>query len=263
MKNNLGFLYYKLSRFKKAREHIDHARRLAMSVRDRVLVAQFDESKAQVLIAERKFREAEVAARGAVRVLEKSGQQHLLADALITQGIASARLKRKEPAQFTFQRAIEVARVVDALDRAGLAALTLVEEIDDLAPDLLDQACDRASEWLANSESPELLLRVIAASKKARVRKRGELIADNTTEGLTDTTRDLHKEVREYEGLLVRDALVKADGRLTRAASLLTLSYQGLAYIIETRHRDLLKDRTPVRRRSQKKNIPSERVSQH
>ena len=253
VKNNLGFLYYKLSRFKKAREHIDHARRLAMSVRDRVLVAQFDESKAQVLIAERKFREAEVAARGAVRVLEKSGQQHLLADALITQGIAFARLKRREPAQFTFQRAIEVAREVDALDRAGLAALTLVEEIDDLAPDLLDQACDRASEWLAKSESPELLLRVIAASKKARASIRGESIVENAAEALTDTTRDLHKEVAEYEGLLVREALIKADGRLTRAASLLTLSYQGLAYIIETRHRDLLKNRTPVRRRSSSK----------
>lgn len=263
VKNNLGFLYYKLSRFKKAREHIDHARRLAMSVRDRVLVAQFDESKAQVLIAERKFREAEVVARGAVRVLEKSGQQGLLADALITQGIALARLKRKEPAQFIFQKAIEVAREVDALDRAGLAALTLVEEIDELAPNLLDQACDRASEWLANSESPELLLRVIAASKKTRASIRGESKAAKAAETLTDTTRDLHKEVREYEGLLVREALVKADGRLTRAASLLTLSYQGLAYIIETRHRDLLKDRTPVRRRSQKKNIPSERVSQH
>jgi tetratricopeptide (TPR) repeat protein len=251
VKNNLGFLFYKLSRFKKAHEHIDHARRLAMSLKDRVLVAQFDESKAQVLIAENRIREAEVVARGAVRTLEKSGQQGLLTDALITQGIALARLKRKEQAQFTFQKAIEIALEVDALDRAGLAALTLVEEIDELPPELLDQACDRASEWLAKSENPELLLRVIAASKKVRVSKRGDLIvADDASDVLIDPTRDLHKEVLEYEGLLIKQALVKTNGRLTRAASLLTLSYQGLAYIIESRHRNLLKDRTPVRRRS-------------
>jgi tetratricopeptide (TPR) repeat protein len=251
VKNNLGFLFYKLSRFKKAREHIDHARRLAISLKDRVLVAQFDESKAQVLIAENRVREAEVVAGGAVRVLEKSGQQGLLADALITQAIALARLNRKEQAQFTFQKAIEVALEVDALDRAGLAALTLVEEIDELPPELLDQACDRAGEWLAKSENPELLLRVIATSKKARVSIRGESIAtDDASNALIDPTRDLHKEVLEYEALLIRQALVKTNGRLTRAASLLTLSYQGLAYIIESRHRNLLKDRTPVRRRS-------------
>ena len=45
----------------------------------------------------------------------KSGQQCLLADALITQGIALARLGRTEVAQFAFQRAIEVAQPVDAL----------------------------------------------------------------------------------------------------------------------------------------------------
>jgi tetratricopeptide (TPR) repeat protein len=253
VKNNLGFLFFKLSRFKKAHEHIENARRLAMSVKDRVLAAQFDESKAQVLIAEGRVREAEVVARGAVGVLEKSGQQGLLADALITQGIALARLKRREQAQFAFQKAIEVALEVDALDRAGLAALTLVEEIDELAPELLDQACDRASEWLAKSESPELLLRVIAASKKARAGIRGDLIvADEVGAPLIDPTRDLHKEVAEYEGLLIKQALVKTNGRLTRAASLLTLSYQGLAYIIGSRHRDLLKERTPIRRRAKK-----------
>jgi hypothetical protein len=49
--------------------------------------------------------------------------------------------------------------------------------------------------------------------------------------------------------------LDQVDGRVTHAASLLEMRYQSLAYIIERRHPDLLKKRTPIRRRQrQKKN---------
>jgi hypothetical protein len=41
-------------------------------------------------------------------------------------------------------------------------------------------------------------------------------------------------------------------GSVTRAAALLGMSYQGLAYVIESRHKDLLKERSPIRRRSRR-----------
>jgi hypothetical protein len=42
-------------------------------------------------------------------------------------------------------------------------------------------------------------------------------------------------------------------GRVTHAASLLEMRYQSLAYIIENRHPDLLRKRTPIRRRPGRK----------
>ena len=252
VKNNLGFLFYKLSRFKKAHEYLDQARRLTASLKDKVGIAQIDDTRAQVLIAEKRFKEAEAVAKSAVRVLEKSGHQCLLTDALITHGIALARLKQTERAQFTFQKAIEVAHQVGALNKAGLAALTLIEELDELAPDTLYAAYDRASEWLAKSQSQDLLLRLNEAARRVFSTLRGELKAEAATEAILNKPCNLPGEVLKFEASLIRQALAQANASVTRAASLLGMSYQGLAYVIGSRHKDLLKERSPIRRRSRK-----------
>lgn len=251
VKNNLGFLLYKLSRFKDAHKYLDEARRLAVSIKNKVQIAEIDESRAQVLIAQRKFKEAEAVARGAVSVLEKSGQQCLLADALVTHGISLARLKHREQAQFTFQKALEVAHQVGALHKAGLAALTMIEELDQLSPDILRAAYDQASEWLEKPQSQEVTMRLNAAARVVADSQEKSTV-EPPIEILLNTSCDLQEEVLKYEGALIRHALAKVDGRLTRAAKLLRTSYQGLAYIIDSRHKYLLKERTPVRRRSRK-----------
>jgi transcriptional regulator with GAF, ATPase, and Fis domain len=202
--------------------------------------------------AEKKFKEAEAVARGAVRVLDRSGHQCLLAEALITHGIALARLKQTERAQFTFQKAIEVAHQVGALNKAGLAALTLIEELGEVAPDILYPAFDRASEWLAKSQGEDLLLRLNAAARKVFTIMRGELKAEEATEAVFNKPCNLQSEVLKFEGSLIRQALAQANGSVTRAAKLLSLSYQGLAYVIGSRHKELLKVRSPIRRRSRK-----------
>ncbi len=98
VKNNIGNLFRELSRFKEAHRYLEQARRLRSSVSDKIGIAQIDDTRAQVFIAEKKFKEAEAVARNAVRILEKSGHQCLLADALITHGIALARLKQSSGA---------------------------------------------------------------------------------------------------------------------------------------------------------------------
>lgn len=266
VKNNVGNVLRQLSRFKEAHAYVMEARRLAIRVRDKVLTAQFDDTRAQVFIAEKKFKEAEAVARNAVRVLERSGHQCLLADALVTQGIALARLKRAEHAQFTFQKAIEVAHQVGALNKAGLAALTLIEEVDELSADTLYAAYDRASEWLATSQSQDLLLRVNAAARKVFSKLQGEskaedAPAEDVMEVLLNQPCDLQREVLKFEGSVIRHALAKANGSLTRAAALLSMSYQALAYILESRHKDLLKERSPIRRRSRRENRRAEERS--
>jgi tetratricopeptide (TPR) repeat protein len=267
VKNNLGNLLRQLSRFKEAHRYIAEARRLASTVRDKTRTAQFDETRAQVFIAERKYKEAEAVARNAVRVLEKSGHQCLLAEVLTTQGIALARLKRSEPAQFIFQKAIEVAHQVGALNKAGLAALTMLEELDDLSVETLYVAYERASDWLSKSQSQDILLRVNAAARKVIIRSRSELggeepAAEDPIEALFNKPVDLQTEVLKFEGRVIQRALGKANGSLTRAAASLSMSYQALAYILESRQKDLLKERTPIRRRSRRDLAPPENAQQ-
>jgi tetratricopeptide (TPR) repeat protein len=252
LKNNVGFLLYKLSRFKDAHRYLEEAKRLAATIRNKVLTAQIDDTRAQALIAERKFKQAEAIARDAVHVLENSGHQCLLADALITHGIALARLGPRERAQSVFERAIEVAHQVGALNKAGLAALTLIEELDEAGMETLCIAFDRASEWLADSQSEDLLRRLNAAARRVLARLHGERGAEEATEALVNRPGDLQSQVLKYERMLIRQALARANGRLTRAASLLGVSYQGLGYIIQSRHRDLLKERSPVRPRARR-----------
>jgi tetratricopeptide (TPR) repeat protein len=267
VKNNIGFLLYQLSRFKEAHKFLEQARRLRSSVKDKVGIAQIDDTRAQVFIAEKKFKQAETVARNAVRILEKSGHQCLLADALITQGIALARSEHSEPAQFIFQKAIEVAHQVGALNKAGLAAVTMMEELDDLPPDTLYAAYDRASEWLAKSQSQDILWRLNAVSKTILVKLRTQVgtevvVVEDPIEALFNKPCDLQGEVLKFEGRVIQRALAKANGSLTRAAASLSMSYQALAYILESRQKDLLKDRTPIRRRARKGSAASPQESE-
>ena len=60
------------------------------------------------------------------------------------------------------------------------------------------------------------------------------------------------KQIRSVEHDVIKDALEKAKGSVTYAARSLGLSYQALTYMLNTRHKDLLKYRTPARRRPRK-----------
>jgi tetratricopeptide (TPR) repeat protein len=252
VKNNIAVLLSNLSRFKEAHKYLYEARRLTTSLGDKAKTAQIDWTRAEILIAEGKLREAEAVARKAASVLEKGGHQCLLADALITQGIALARAGNNERAQFVFQRAIEAAYKVDALSKAGLAALTLIEEVSELSPTTLQAAYERAREWLAESQSKGVLSRLNKAAGKFVSSVRSELSAEDATEILLTRNFLLQEKVLKYERSIIRQALAQSNGSVSHGAGLLGLSHQGLAYIIESRHRDLLTERSPIRRRPRK-----------
>jgi tetratricopeptide (TPR) repeat protein len=253
VKNNTGLLLSNVSRFKEAHKYLDEARRLTISFKDKARTAQIDESRAQVFLAQGKLDQAEIVARRAALSLKKSGHLCLAVDALITQGIALARLGRQERAQFILQRAYETAIQVDAFPKAGHAALTLIEEIDQLSPAMLQAAYDRAREWLSKSEEQEILLRLNEAAGKLASSVRGELSPERATELLLSKPSDLQQKVLDVERDTIRQALKQANGSVTHAATLLGMSYQGLGYIIQSRHKDLLKERSPIRRRRSRK----------
>jgi DNA-binding NtrC family response regulator len=171
---------------------------------------------------------------------------------LINHGIALARLGRKEQARFIFQEAIQVAHEIGALNKAGLAALTLIEEIDDLTLGVLAAAYLQASEWLTNCQSDQLLLRFKAAGAKLAAHIQHGPSAEDTKTSLFNEPVVLPEEVLKFERNLISGALAKVNGRVSYAAKLLGIGYQGLAYIIESRHPELLQQRTPVYRRRRK-----------
>jgi tetratricopeptide (TPR) repeat protein len=129
VENNLGFLYFKAGKYKEAHEHLDRARRIIVNMKDSGALAQCDETRARVFLAEGRNAEAEKTARVSVVILEQGGQQGLLIEALTTHGTALARLGYFSQSYATLQHAIESARESGSLSRAGEAALLLLEEL--------------------------------------------------------------------------------------------------------------------------------------
>jgi DNA-binding NtrC family response regulator len=177
----------------------------------------------------------------------------LLIDTLITHGIVLARLSKREKAEFNFREAIEIAHQIGVLSKAGIASLTLIEEIDQLAPDVLAHAYQQAAEWLSNCQSEALLLRF----RNAGTRLALELLREKETEDaptLFNMQIDLSNEVLMFERELIRQALAKVEGgSVVDAAKWLGISYQLLTHRIKTKHPELDKVRSPVFRRPSRK----------
>jgi tetratricopeptide (TPR) repeat protein len=121
--NNLAFLLYKLGRYRDAHNHLDRAQAIMTRLKDVGMLAQVDETRARVLVAERRYRDADRALAGVLKTLEKGDEPALLADALTLQGVIWARLWVYDSSINALRRA-----AAGALTNAGLAVLTLIEE---------------------------------------------------------------------------------------------------------------------------------------
>lgn len=173
VENNLGFLFFTIRRYKEAREHLDCARRLFDSLKDSGSCAQVDESRARLLLAQGKNSEAERLVRSAIRIQEKSGEQSLLAESLITHGTALARLGQMERSRLTLYRAIEIASLAGDLEKAGMAAVTVIEEIGDkLSTVEMTGVYERAASFLKGTQHLETLSRLVACSELIIARSR-------------------------------------------------------------------------------------------
>lgn len=196
--NNLGFLLFMTSRFTEAHKHLDRARRLFISLKDSGSVAQVDETRARALLAEGRTAEAEKIIRSAVRTLEKGDELALLAEALTTQGRALARLGHHNESRLKLQRAIEVAEKAGNIEGAGLASLTIIEELGGrLTRDEIRTIYQRADHLLANSQHPETLARL-------RLCARRMVEAENTLAAEFSAPNFIH--AAEQTAALLRDA---------------------------------------------------------
>lgn len=208
VENNLGLIYFQINRCKEAHEHLDRARSMLASIKDKGSIAVVDETRARVFLKEKRYSDAEKAARASVRILEKSEMQLPLVESLTTHGAALARLRKYGAALSAFLRAIEVSQKIGSANLAAQASLTMIQEI----------------------------------GERLAVQGQASLISGRT----------LHEEIHLREHELIKHALETNEGSVTRAAKSLGTSYQELHYMLETRHKDLLKYRNPVRRRPRK-----------
>ncbi len=242
VENNLGFLFGTIKRFPEAHLHLDRAQALFTSIKDSVHTAQVDDTRARVLLAEGRVSDADRLARSAVKILEKGGQQSLLAEALTTHGVALARLDDHERARLTLRCASEVAENGGDLEAAGMAALTVVEELGErLQPHDLSATYDRAAELLSGSENRESKERLLAASRRVLFLVEA-MRTPPTWEGF-----NYHDAVRRFEAPLIERALREAGGVVSRAAQLLGIKRQTLDYMLhEGRHKNLARLRAPA-----------------
>lgn len=246
--NNLGFLFFEANRFAEAHEQLAHARRIFSSLKDRGSVAQVDDTRARALLAEGRDDEAEKVARSAVRALERGGRQSLLAEALTTHGTALARLGLHDHARQTLYRAVEVAQQSGALNDAGLASLVLIEELGEhLETDELRAAYGRADAWLEATQHLPTLQRLRRAA--VRVFDLGQRRGAATETADAEQESALKEMIQRYESKVIRQALQRAEGSVTQAARILGVKHQTLSYMLETRHRDLLIERRPAKKR--------------
>lgn len=252
VENNVGFLFASIGRFDEAHEHVKSARSLFSHLADQGGVAYTDDTLAQIYLLEGRREEAERVARRAVHALKRGGEQTVLAEALTTHGKALARLQQTQIARATLDQAVEIAQVAGNPDRGGIAAVTAIEELSPYLPVEDLQNYYRTAETLL-SKSQNLSLKTRLGECAQRVLS----VAINNPKEATPAATEvaltpgfsLDTEVLRYEGSLIRRALEESGGSVTRAARLLGITHQGLAFILNGRHNNLLSIRSPVKRR--------------
>jgi len=252
VENNVGFLFASIGRFGEAREHVSSARSLFVQLQDQGGAAYTDDTLAQIFLLEGRSQEAERVARRAVHKLKRGGEQPALAEALTTHGKALARLRQSQVARAALDQAVEIAQNAGNPDRGGIAAVTAIEELNSYLSIETLQNYYRTAETLL-SKSQDLSLKTRLGECARRVLLTALENANEATPAATGVALtpgfSLDTEVLRYEGSLIRRALEESGGSVTRAARLLGVTHQGLAFILNGRHSDLLSIRSPVKRR--------------
>src|SRR5215213_9931643 len=252
VENNVGFLFASIGRFGEAREHVNSARSLFLRLADQGGAAYADDTLAQIFLLEGSNEDAERVARRAVHALKRGGEQTVLAEALTTHGKALARLEQTHVARVALDQAVEIAQNAGNPDRGGIAAVTAIEELSSyLSVESLQHYYRTAETLLSNSQNLSLNTRLGECARRIlsiALDKSNEATPAATEVALTPGF-SLDSEVLRYEGSLIRRALEESGGSVTRAARLLGVTHQGLAFILNGRHNDLLSIRSPVKRR--------------
>ena len=245
VENNIGFILLQLGRTAEALTHLDKARAIFVSLKDAGSVAQVNETRARVFLAEKRFAEAERAIFAAIASFEKGEDSSLLAEALTTEGSIFAGSGKHERAREAFSRASDVAAAAGDSHLAAMGQLKMIEALKYvLSRTELLAAYRRADQYVGERASQ---------SELEALRLCGDIVLDelekaqSAEEELIGGT--LVEEVNHFEARLIARALERHHGSVTRAARELGLTYQGLSKTLDGRQSRLAGARRPKRNR--------------
>ena len=242
VENNIGFIFLELGRYEEALEHLDRALSTLVEIDAVGIAAQVNETRARVFLAQGQYVQAEKIAFTAASTLESGGESTHLAEALEAQGIALARMGKHRTALGILKRSAHIAETAGNPQMSAKISLTILEEVSSLlSPNEIRNMYQQADQRLGEPLSMEV---------SSRLRACARLLTSNSvstgTENLT-IRGSFEQEVHQRESELIKTALDQANGSVTRAARLLGLTHQGLCYIINHRHKQLLGARAPIR----------------
>lgn len=251
VENNLGLLFAHLERFEDAHQHLERALSMASKLNDKGVRAQVEDTQARTLLAQGRMEQAEKISSSAVKGLREGDEQSNLAAALTTHATVLARMGRHGDALTRLNEAVGVAGQAGDLETGGLASLTIIEE---LAPVLsaaeLRNYYKNAESALTYSQHPAVRIRLGECARSVlSVETDSTPGAQISALETAATDSSLEEKVLRFEGELIRRALLASDGSVTRAARLLGVTHQGLAFILNGRQKDLLPSRKPAKRR--------------
>ena len=243
IENNIGFILLLVGRTAEALTHLDKAREIFVSLKDSRMVAQVNDTRARVFLAEKRYAEAERAIFAAIATFEKGEDASLLAEALTTEGSIFAGSGKYDRAREVFDRASDVAGEAGDTHLAAVAQLRMIEELKDvLSGTELLASYRRADQYVGDcgtqSELEDLRICGHVVMEKLEKAHKVELIGGT-----------LEEEKNHFEARLIARALERHSGSITPAARELGLTHQGLSDILDGRHRELAAVRRPKRNR--------------
>jgi tetratricopeptide (TPR) repeat protein len=161
------------------------------------------------------------------------------ASVFLKQGRASEAEEAARASVDTLEKTDRHAVLAESLITHGRALARLGDYVDSFAA--FERAIDLSQLTGSNNKAADAAL--------AAFQELGEhlTVSEKVVSG-----RTLSEEVNSYEHELIKRALENAQGSVTHAARTLGISYQALGYMLETRHKALLNERTPPRRRMRK-----------
>lgn len=184
VKNNVGLLLLGRRSYAEAEFHLLGARKLFEALSDTIRGAQLNETLCRLYIGTKEYERAHDLIEQAIRVFEHADAEAILAEALTTSGIVNSRLGRFSEAKKSFEAACKISERCSDNEGAGLALLTMLEE--------LGGRLDHAEQIQVAKMLKNLLATTQQRSLQARVER---FIASHIPSGEQTWVKDLnHRE---------------------------------------------------------------------
>lgn len=166
VENNLGFLLLGAGRYRESEEHLLRSLRLFAVFCDSVAAAQVNETLARLYVETERYSLAKEVVERAVKTLERTDGEALLAEAITTSGLVAIKQGRYNDAKKSFVAAYNIAERCGHNEGAGRTLLIMLEELKDmLVTEEKIQLLGELEALLATTQQKALQARVEKLSK--------------------------------------------------------------------------------------------------